>query len=389
MSAVVGARMLDGVRQWLAANGTEPTPARVAEALRAQGRVLGDTEVLGAAEQLRSELVGAGPLEPLLADPSVTDVLVSAPDRVWVDRGGGLELTGVSFRDAAAVRRLAQRLAAVAGRRLDDARPWADARLPDGTRLHAVLPPVAVGSAYLSLRVVRPRAFTLAELVAAGTVPPGGERVLRRLLDARLSYLISGGTGSGKTTLLSTLLGLVGPRERIVLAEDSAELRPDHPHVVRLEARPANQEGVGFVGLDDLVRQALRMRPDRLVVGEVRGAEVVHLLAALNTGHEGGCGTVHANAAADVPARLEALGTAAGLDRAALHSQLAAALSVVLHLDRDRAGRRRIAEVQVLERGPSGLVTTVPALRWGERGFVRERGWPRLSALLGSGGEET
>ncbi|MFD9909102.1 TadA family conjugal transfer-associated ATPase [Streptomyces sp. NPDC059063] len=386
MSTVVGARMLDGVRQWLAANGTEPTPARVAEALRAQASVLGDAEVLGAAEELRSELVGAGPLEPLLADPSVTDVLVSAPDRVWVDRGGGLELTDVTFRDAAAVRRLAQRLAAVAGRRLDDARPWADARLPDGTRLHAVLPPVAVGSAYLSLRVVRPRAFTLMELVAAGTVPPGGERMLRALLDARLSYLISGGTGSGKTTLLSTLLGLVGSGERIVLAEDSAELRPDHPHVVRLEARPANQEGAGLVGLDDLVRQALRMRPDRLVVGEVRGAEVVHLLAALNTGHEGGCGTVHANAAADVPARLEALGTAAGLDRTALHSQLAAALSVVIHLARDRSGRRRIAEVHVLERDASGLVTTVPALRWGERGFVQERGWRRLSELLGSRG---
>lgn len=211
MSAVVGARMLDGVRQWLAESGTEPTPARVAEALRAQGRVLGDAEVLGAATQLRSELVGAGPLESLLADASVTDVLVSAPDRVWVDRGGGLELTTVSFEDAAAVRRLAQRLAAVAGRRLDDARPWVDARLPDGTRLHAVLPPVAVGSTCLSLRVVRPKAFTLAELVAAGTVPPGGDRVLRALLDARLSYLISGGTGSGKTTLLSALLGLVGP----------------------------------------------------------------------------------------------------------------------------------------------------------------------------------
>lgn len=382
MSAVVGARMLDGVRQWLAANGTEPTPARVAEALRAQGRVLGDAEVLGAAAELRSELVGAGPLEPLLADDSVTDVLVSAPDRVWVDRGGGLELTKVSFPDAAAVRRLAQRLAAVAGRRLDDARPWVDARLPDGTRLHAVLPPVATGSTCLSLRVVRPRAFTLEELVEAGTVPPGGDAVLRSLLDARLSFLISGGTGSGKTTLLSALLGLVGPGERIVLAEDSAELRPDHPHVVGLEARPANQEGAGHVGLDDLVRQALRMRPDRLVVGEVRGPEVAHLLAALNTGHEGGCGTVHANAAADVPARLEALGTAAGLDRAALHSQVAAGLSVVLHLVRDRAGRRRIAEVRVLERDASGLVVTVPALRWGERAFVRERGWERLSSLL-------
>ncbi|MFH8608869.1 TadA family conjugal transfer-associated ATPase [Streptomyces sp. NPDC018029] len=382
MSAVVGARMLDGVRQWLAESGTEPTPARVAEALRAQGRVLGDTEILGAAEQLRSELVGAGPLEPLLADASVTDVLVSAPDRVWVDRGGGLELTGVTFRDAAAVRRLAQRLAAVAGRRLDDARPWVDARLPDGTRLHAVLPPVAVGSTCLSLRVVRPKAFTLTELVTAGTVPPGGDRILRALLDARLSFLISGGTGSGKTTLLSALLGLVGAKERIVLAEDSAELKPEHPHVVRLESRPANQEGAGLVGLDDLVRQALRMRPDRLVVGEVRGPEVVHLLAALNTGHEGGCGTVHANAASDVPARLEALGTAAGLDRAALHSQLAAALSVVIHLVRDRAGRRRIAEVHVLERADSGLVETVPALRWSETAFTRERGWQRLNTLL-------
>ncbi|MFC5953155.1 TadA family conjugal transfer-associated ATPase [Streptomyces pratens] len=380
------AGLLDGVRRWLAESGSEPTPARVAQALREQGRVLGAAEVLGTAEQLRSELIGSGPLDPLLADRSVTDVLVSAPDRVWVDRGGGLELTGVSFPDALAVRRLAQRLAAVAGRRLDDARPWVDARLADGTRLHAVLPPVAVGCTCLSLRVVRPRAFTLDELTAAGTVPPGGERILRALFGARLSFLVSGGTGTGKTTLLSALLGLVGPDERIVLAEDSAELRPDHPHVVRLETRPANQEGAGLVTLEDLVRQALRMRPDLLVVGEVRGPEVVHLLAALNTGHEG-AGTVHANAAADVPARLEALGTAAGLDRFGLHSQLAAALSVVLHLVRDRAGRRRIAEVHVLERDPSGLVRTVPALRWGPDAFVPERGWERLRALLRNTGD--
>lgn len=185
----------------------------------------------------------------------------------------------------------------------------------------------------------------------------------------------------GKTTLLSALLGLAGPDERLVLAEDSAELRPDHPHVVRLETRPANQEGAGLVTLEDLVRQALRMRPDRLVVGEVRGSEVVHLLAALNTGHDGS-GTVHANAAADVPARLEALGTAAGLDRLALHSQVAAALSVVLHLARDRSGRRRIAEVHVLERDASGLVRTVPALRWGPEAFIPEQGWERLRALL-------
>ncbi|MFF9843703.1 TadA family conjugal transfer-associated ATPase [Streptomyces sp. NPDC013740] len=379
---MTGATLLDAVRQRLAESGADPTPARVAAALRAQGRLLGDAEVLGAAEELRSELVGTGPLEPLLADPRVTDVLVSAPDRVWVDRGGGLEPTGVTFPDAAAVRRLAQRLAAVAGRRLDDARPWVDARLPDGTRMHAVLPPVAVGSTCLSLRVVRPRAFSVAELAGAGTVPPGGEPLLRALVEARVSFLVSGGTGSGKTTLLSTLLGLVGERERIVIAEDSAELRPDHPHVVRLEARPPNQEGAGAVTLRDLVRQALRMRPDRLVVGEVRGPEAVDLLAALNTGHEGGCGTVHANTAADVPARLEALGTAAGLDRDALHSQLGAGLSAVLHLVRDRSGQRRIAEVHVLERDREGLVVTVPALRWAAAGFEPERGWERLRSLI-------
>ncbi|MEU1890706.1 TadA family conjugal transfer-associated ATPase [Streptomyces pristinaespiralis] len=375
--------LLEAVRQRLAESGAEPTPARVAAALRAQGRLLGDAEVLGGTERLRCELVGTGPLEPLLADPSVTDVLVSAPDRVWVDRGRGLELTEVTFADAGSVRRLAQRLAAVAERRLDDARPWVDARLPDGTRMHAVIPPVAVGSTCLSLRVVRPRAFSVGELVTAGTVPPGGDRLLRALIEARLSFLISGGTGSGKTTLLSTLLGMVGDRERIVLAEDSAELRPEHPHVVRLESRTANQEGAGRVTLKDLVRQALRMRPDRLVVGEVRGAEVTELLAALNTGHEGGCGTVHANAAADVPARLEALGTAAGLDRAALHSQLAAALAVVIHLVRDGAGRRRLAEIHVLERDAAGLVVTVPALRWAKGAFAAEVGWERLRALVG------
>ncbi|WP_367432412.1 TadA family conjugal transfer-associated ATPase [Streptomyces celluloflavus] len=378
--------LLELVRRRLAETGAEPTPARVAVALRAEGKLLGDAEVLGVVAALRSEMVGSGPLEPLLAAPDVTDVLVTAPDEVWVDRGGGLERTAVRFRDAAAVRRLAQRLAAVAGRRLDDARPWVDARLPDGTRLHAVLPPVAVGGTCLSLRVLRPRAFGLAELVAAGTVPPGGDRLLRAVLAARLSFLVSGGTGSGKTTLLSTLLGLVGPAERIVLAEDSAELRPDHPHVVRLETRPANQEGAGLVTLRDLVRQALRMRPDRLVVGEVRGAEVTDLLAALNTGHEGGCGTVHANAACDVPARLEALGSTAGLDRAALHSQLTAALSLVIHLVRDRDGRRRIAQIHVLERDPAGFVVTVPAARWAPDGFREAPGWGRLMRLCERGG---
>ncbi|MCM2577704.1 TadA family conjugal transfer-associated ATPase [Streptomyces meridianus] len=378
--------LLEAVRLRLAETGAEPTPARVAAVLREQGRLLGDTEMLGVVTALRSELVGSGPLERLLADPEVTDVLVSAPDQVWVDRGTGLERTDVVFPDAAAVRRLAQRLAGVAGRRLDDARPWVDARLPDGTRLHAVLPPVAVGSACLSLRVVRPKAFRLDELVVVGTLPPGGAELMAAIMDARLSFLISGGTGTGKTTLLSSMLGLVGAGERIVLAEDSAELRPDHPHVVRLEARPPNQEGTGRVTLRDLVRQGLRMRPDRLVVGEVRGEEVTDLLAALNTGHEGGCGTVHANAAAHVPARLEALASTAGLDRAALHSQLAAALSLVVHLVRDRSGARRVAEIHVLERSDAGLVCTVPAVVRSADGFRRARGWEQLGRMLAASG---
>jgi pilus assembly protein CpaF len=366
----VDAGLVDRVRTRLAADarpagaaaGGRPSAAEVAAALRAEGRVFGDAELLDVVRVLRSEIVGLGPLEPLLADPEVTDVLVSGPHQVWLDRGTGLEPAGVRFRDEAAVRRLAQRLAAAAGRRLDDAAPWVDVRLPDGVRMHAVLPPLAPGGTCLSLRVPRRTAFALDELVGSGSLPPAAAEVLARLVAARAAFLVSGGTGTGKTTLLTTLLGLVDPRERLVVVEDSGELQPAHPHVVRLEARPPNLEGVGAVTLRDLVRQALRMRPDRLVVGEVRGGEVVDLLAALNTGHEGGCGTLHANAAADVPARLEALALAAGLGRAALHSQVAAGVQVVVHLTRQRDGLRRLAEVALLSRGDDGLVRTTPAL---------------------------
>jgi pilus assembly protein CpaF len=374
---------LDSVRLRLAEAGAEPSTSKVAEALRAQGRPYGDAEVIELVRQLRSDMVGAGPLDALLSDPAVTDVLVNGPNEVWVDRGGGLErATGVRFPDRQAVRRLAQRLATAAGRRLDDARPWTDARLPSGTRLHAVLPPIAVGCTHISLRTSRSRAFTLPELVRAGSVSEEGAALLAAMVKARLSYLVSGGTGTGKTTLLAALLGLVGPTERLVVVEDSAELRPDHPHLVRLEARPPNQEGAGSVDLRDLVRQALRMRPDRLVVGEVRGAEVLDLLAALNTGHEGGSGTVHANAVADVPARLEALASVAGLGRAALHSQLGAALDAVVHLVRDPDGQRRVAEVGVLTRGQHGLVGVETAIRYERDGRIGHGpGWARLARL--------
>nr|WP_246236556.1 TadA family conjugal transfer-associated ATPase [Actinomadura chibensis] len=378
--------MSNAVRGRLADLGGEPTTGLVAAALRAEERLLGDREVLALADELRAEFVGAGPLEPLLRSPDVTDVLVNGPDEVWIDAGSGLVRTALRFPDEASVRRLAQRLTAAAGRRLDDASPYADARLPGGVRLHAVLPPIAATGTCISLRLPRRRAFTLDELIAARTVPPEGADLLAALIESRAAFLITGGTGTGKTTLLSSLLSRVDASERLVLVEDSAELRPSHPHVVRLEARPPNMEGAGGVTLNDLVRQALRMRPDRLVVGEVRGSEVVVLLQALNTGHEGGCGTLHANKAADVPARLEALACAAGLSREAVHSQLSAALDVVVHLVREPAGgHRRVAEVCLLSRAPDGLVGVVPAVSFTPSGeLVSGPGAELLSARLAS-----
>ncbi len=383
MSGVLPPAVVDRVRERLAARALEPTAESVAEVLREERRLVGDGAVLALADQLRQESLGAGPLEPLLRRHGVTDVLVNQPGEAYVDAGSGLERVPVALPDEPAVRRFAQRLAALGGRRLDDASPYVDCRLPDGTRFHAVLAPVARPGTTLSLRVPARTAFTVDELRAGGSLTELGERVVRDLVTQRLAFLVSGGTGSGKTTLLATLLGLVPPAERLVLVEDATELRPAHPHVVGLEARPANVEGAGEVAVRDLVRQALRMRPDRLVVGEVRGAEVVDLLAALNTGHEGGAGTLHANASADVPARLEALALAAGLPRDALHAQLASAVDAVLHVGRDPDGRRRLQEVAVLRRDGDGLVHACPALSFGPSGEPDHGpGWPWLEERL-------
>jgi pilus assembly protein CpaF len=353
---VTAPALLERVRARLALEPAAPTRAGVAALVREEaGGLLGDDDVLLAVRTAVDEFAGAGPLEPLLRAPGVTDVLVNGAEQVWVDRGAGLERTAVRFPDDDAVRRLAVRLAALAGRRLDDASPWVDAGLPDGTRLHAVLAPVSGSGTCLSLRVLRRCSLTLDELGGLGTLPGESGPLVRALVARRLAFLVTGGTGSGKTTLLSALLGAGDPADRLVLCEDAAELTPAHPHVVRLLTRPPNVEGVGQVTLRDLVRQALRMRPDRLVVGEVRGAEVTDLLAALNTGHDGGCGTLHANRPAEVPARLEALGVAAGLDRAAVHSQAAAALTVVVHLRRTAHGRR-VTEIGVVRRAGEQVV---------------------------------
>jgi pilus assembly protein CpaF len=356
------------VRERLAAEAGPLRANVVAEAIRAEsGGVLGDTDVLENLRILQTELSGLGVLEPLLCEPGTTDVLVTAPDAVWVDDGAGLQITAVRFDDEAAVRRLAQRLALSVGARLDDAQPWVDGMLTGvgagrlAVRLHAILAPIAVGGTCISLRLLRPVSQDLATLVASGAIAEQAGELLAEIIAARLAFLVCGGTGAGKTTLLSALLGTVPARERIVCVEDASELAPPHPHLVKLVARSSNVEGAGEVTVRQLVRQALRMRPDRIVVGEVRGAEVVDLLTALNTGHDGGAGTVHANGAGEVPARLEALGALGGLDRAALHAQLAAAVQVLLHVDRDRDGHRRLTEIAVLRRpdgtGPCRAVT--------------------------------
>ncbi|MCB0906514.1 MAG: TadA family conjugal transfer-associated ATPase [Nocardioidaceae bacterium] len=354
--------LLDRVRDRLAERSADLTPHQVALVLREEGRPVGDATVLAVHAALRRDVVGAGPLEPLLRTPGVTDVLVNGASQVFWDRGGGLEPVDVTFPDEASLRRLAQRLAALGGRRLDDASPFVDLRLPDGTRFHAVLAPIANPGTLVSLRIPAARPFSMADLVEAGVLDDRSAALLADVVGARLAFLVSGGTGTGKTTLLRTLLGLVPATERLVVVEDAAELRPSHPHVVSLEARPPNIEGKGEVTVRSLVRQALRMRPDRLVVGEVRGGEVVDLLGALNTGHEGGCGTLHANASTDVPARVEALALAAGLGREAAHSQLAAAIDVVLHLARRSDGSRHLRSVAVPQVEPDGLVRMTVAV---------------------------
>ena len=378
-------QLLHGVRRDLVVRGEQRAATDRADVAAALGQAgaWGSRRLLDAVDDVTAELTGAGPLQPLLDDPGVTDVLVNGPDEVWVDDGDGLRRVALDLGPPERLRALAVRLAARSGRRLDDASPYVDARLPGGTRLHAVLAPVAVGGTLLSLRVPPRRTWSLPALVACRTVPPGWDVVLDAVVRRRLGFLVSGGTGSGKTTLLSTLLGRAHPAERVVTVEDTAELAPACPHHVALEARHPNAEGAGAVTLSDLVRQALRMRPDRVVVGECRGAEVLDLLSALNTGHAGGCGTVHANAVEHVPSRLEALGVLGGVGRAAIARQTASALDVVVHLER-RAGLRRVVAVgAVVDHGD--VVVVEPALVAGadpgDPGHVAD-GWPVLRGLL-------
>ncbi|WP_394551004.1 TadA family conjugal transfer-associated ATPase [Agromyces sp. MMS24-JH15] len=294
-----------------------------------------DAAVLDAAA-----LDALGPLAPYAADGPVTDLFVNGAAGLWIDRGAGAERAAAWSADEGEVRALAVRLIARGGRHVDEATPAVDVRLGRGIRVHAVLPPVSSTGTLISVRIPRAAGFSLAALERVGMLDADQAAVVRRAIAERRNLLVTGAAGSGKTTLLGAMLAEAPPGERIVLIEDVAELRLEHPHVVALEARQPNLEGAGRVGLDALLREALRMRPDRLVVGECRGAELRELLAALNTGHDGGAGTLHANSLDDVPARLESLGSVAGLAPDAVARQTVSAFDLVLHVERGQQGRR-------------------------------------------------
>jgi pilus assembly protein CpaF len=310
----------------------------------------------------------AGPLARLLADARVSEVMVNGPSAVYAEIGGRLERADVRFRDATELRGVIARLVGLCGRRIDDAEPLVDARLPDGSRVNAVLPPLAVDGPLLTIRRFPAGARSLTDLVRLGTIEAADEPLLRDVVRGRANVLVSGATSSGKTTLLAALLGTADAGERVVTVEDAAELHLPLPHVVRLEVRHASVEGRGGIGLRTLVRNALRMRPDRIVVGEVRGGEALDLLMAMNTGHDGSMATIHANSAADALRRLETMALLGGIEipHGAVREGIASAVNVVVHLERTPDGRRRIGGIAAVEEVETGW-------RVGDRAAVRRR----------------
>ena len=342
----------------------------VDEILTEQGQRLNAAERRALVATMLDEMLGFGPLEPLLADESVTDILVNGAGKVWVERAGKLELTAVRFRDDRHVMNIAQRIVTGVGRRVDETTPLADARLPDGSRVNIVIPPLAIDGPSISIRKFAKRKITLEIMERQANLSAAMAAVLRIAARARLNILISGGTGSGKTTLLNALSRLIDAGERIVTIEDAAELQLQQPHVVRLETRPANLEGQNAIGMRDLVKNALRMRPDRIILGEVRGSEAVDMLQAMNTGHEGSMCTVHANRPREALTRLENMVGLAGINlpARAVRTQIADAVDLVVQISRMRDGVRRLTHIVEVVGMEGEVVTTQDLFVWEHEG---------------------
>jgi pilus assembly protein CpaF len=344
----------------------EIEPAALRERVRAQARArleaerglaAADRERL--ADEITDDTLGHGPIEKLLADDSVTEIMVNGARDVWIERGGRLYQTAVRFDDEAHLRRIITKIAGQVGRRVDESSPMLDARLPDGSRVNAVLPPLSLSGSLLTIRKFGRERYSLDDLVGLGALSHEVVELLRACLHAELNILVSGGTGSGKTTMLNAMSGEISNDDRIVTIEDAAELRLNQRHVLRLEARPANIEGEGLVAIRDLVRNALRMRPDRIIVGEVRGPEALDMLQAMNTGHDGSLSTVHANSARDALSRVETMVLMAGYDlpMRAIRQQVASALDLVVHLERLLDGTRRVVGVTEVQRMEGDVIT--------------------------------
>ena len=346
-------------------------PERVRDELRALTEKLLEEESIALNEadraalirEIQNEMLGLGPLEPLLADPTISDILVNTHSSVYVERRGKLELTAITFADDAHLMKIIDKIVSRIGRRVDESSPMVDARLPDGSRVNAIIPPLALDGPILSIRRFAVNPLTMRDFLAFKTLTREMAQILEALVRAKLNIMISGGTGSGKTTLLNILSGYIPGDERIVTIEDAAELQLQQPHVVRLETRPANIEGRGEVTQRDLVRNALRMRPDRIILGEVRGAEALDMLQAMNTGHEGSMTTIHANTPRDSLTRLENMVGMAGMNlpTKAMRHQVSSALSVVVQIARLTDGRRKIVSIQEIT-GMEGEIITMQEL---------------------------
>jgi len=319
------------------------TEELVAEIANQRRVLLNEHEQRVLAHEIVDDMVALGPLEPLLNDDTVADILVNGPQKIFVERRGKLELTKLRFRNDAHVLHVAQRIASSIGRRVDESSPMLDARLADGSRVNAIIPPLSLKGPCISIRKFSRKVIDFSQFIKLGSISPHLARVLEIAARCRLNLIISGGTGSGKTTLLNALSGLIDHSERIITIEDAAELQLQQPHVVQLETRPSNIEGHGNINQRDLVRNALRMRPDRIIIGEVRGSEAFDMLQAMNTGHNGSMSTIHANAARDALARIEnmVLMANAGLPVRAIRGQITSAIDLIIHSERMRDGVRR------------------------------------------------
>jgi pilus assembly protein CpaF len=322
----------------------------ISEILDEEGRLLTDADRARLIEEIKNELLGLGPLEPLLWDDEITDILVNGPSQVYVERGGNLYLTDVSFQDDQHLMLIIDRIVSQVGRRVDEASPMVDARLPDGSRINAIIPPLALDGPALSIRRFGKRRYSVDDLVAKDSITPDMVEFVRAIIRARLNVLVCGGTGSGKTTMLNCISAFIPVDERVVTIEDSAELVLQQPHVVRLETRPPNVEGKGEVTARELVRNTLRMRPDRIIVGEVRGSEVFDMLQAMSTGHDGSLCTIHANTPRDSMGRLEMMMLLAGwsIPQRAMRQQIASALNVIVHVSRLSDGTRKVMRISEL-----------------------------------------